>query len=326
MSEVRSLSWKSINKATKEALEEIKGRKEGTIKSLQTSMPKLDKALFDGFPWGSIILAGGLSGSGKSMFVEQLKRDFVNYNPNEKFEILSFEFEMLGKMQVLRNLSGKLGTSVRHLLSADSNTLSDGELDMAKGKLNEISRYPISYVDNAGTSEEIEKTISSFIEVKKLKEDKKGLIITMDHVLLAKENLNESERIMLRNISNAMIRVKKKYSDEFPVMIILVTQLNRNIEQKERILNEKLHMPNKTDIQGSSSLFQSCDFCLVLHNPSTLKGIGDTYSHEKLPLYTPDEQNAMIYIHVLKARTGEQSILAMKENFANSRIEEYNDL
>lgn len=324
---INNLGWKSISEAADEAIQEIEGRRDGTIKSLKTSKPKLDNALFDGVPWGSIMLTGGLSGSGKSMFVEELKRDFVDCNPDQDFEILSFEFEMLGKMQVLRNLSGKTGKSVKDLLSAGGTKLSSADLTDVTRKAMEVGRYPISYVDNTGTHEEIEDTITHFINEKELIENNRGLVITMDHVLLAKEKPNESERIMLKNICNAMIRVKKRFSSKINILIILVTQLNRDIEQKERILNKNLHMPTKTDIMGSSSLFQACDYCVILHCPANISGIGNAYSHMDLPLFHPGiPEKKMIYFHVLKTRTDNSSILMMYENFAESKIEEYNDL
>lgn len=49
-----------------------------------------------------------MSGSGKSIVLENLKRNFIKYNNPEEFYILSFEFEMASHDQLARNVSGTM--------------------------------------------------------------------------------------------------------------------------------------------------------------------------------------------------------------------------
>ena len=52
----------------------IKKRMKGEAPSLKTSFKKLNDALFEGLEWNRIITIAGLSASGKSLMLSQIKR------------------------------------------------------------------------------------------------------------------------------------------------------------------------------------------------------------------------------------------------------------
>lgn len=85
-----SLKWESIDHAAERAIKELEGRRDGRITSLQTGSKKLNDALLDGIPWNKVMTIAARSKAGKSMYLEQLKRELVDCNPKESLKILFF--------------------------------------------------------------------------------------------------------------------------------------------------------------------------------------------------------------------------------------------
>jgi replicative DNA helicase len=321
------LPYRHISYAAKKTIDYIEGRRSGRIKSLKVSHEKLNRVTLKGFEWGRIITLAGLSGSGKSMIAEQWKRDFVDLNPQEKFVILSFEFEMLATDQIARNISGKLELTTKKLFSAEEE-LSESELVEIKTTAEGLGKYPIYYIDKIGTVDDVKHTIIEFVKEQKLREEDTGLIVTLDHVLLTHGKQGEAERTTLQNLYQACIDLKKQFDHAgMKVMFILLSQLNREIEDKERILNPKLHFPQRADVFGSSAIFYSSDYVIVTHNPLNLGitayGVGDKYP-AGLPVKDPNGTGkSMIYWHILKNRGGEPAVLMMVEDFKHSKVLDY---
>lgn len=321
------LTYRHISYATKKTLDYIEGRRRGYIKSLKVSHEKLNRVTLNGFDWNKIITLAGLSGSGKSMIVEQWKRDFVDCNPDEKFLILSFEFEMLATDQIARNISGKLELTTRKLFGAED-PLTETDLINIKQVAEEVGKYPIYYIDSMGTVGDIRETILAFAKEQNLRETNTGLIVTLDHVLLTKGDQGELERKTIQSLYEMCIELKKQFDhDEMKILFVLLSQLNREIEDKERILNPKLHFPQRSDLFGASSIFFSSDYVIVTHNPASLGitayGISDKYP-AGLPVKHPrDPSKNMLYWHVLKSRGGLPAVLMMVEDFSHSRVLDY---
>jgi len=274
----------------------------------------------------------GLSGSGKSLICEELKRDFVDLNQDDKFDILSFEFEMHSKDQVARNLSGKIGKSTKYLYSGEDNFVTDEEFETIKTVATDIRKYPIYYVDDFGSVDEIRDTVLAFVEQQDLLSRDRGLVVTIDHVLLTKGRQDEAEKKVIDTLSHMCVELKKRLTSMgLRIIIILLSQLNRNIETPDRVTNPMLHYPTKNDIFGASSLFQASDYVLVTHKPSVVDGIGEYYGPPRasfpkgLPVYVPeDEERSMVYWHLLKERFGKPKVLMMVDYFEKSSCKEYN--
>lgn len=112
-------------------------------------------------------------------------------------------------------------------------------------------------------------------------------------------------------------------------IFIILSQLNRAIETPERSNNCYLHYPNKNDIFSASSVYYSSDYVLIIHKPCLIDGISEWYgpptkgNPRGLPVYNPQNQEQpMIYLHLIKERFGLPKILAMLDYLENSRIEE----
>lgn len=321
------LTFAHISKAVEQSLSKIDGRRKGTIKSLQTGFPKLDKALLDGVEWNRIFTIAGMSGSGKSILLEQLKRSMCLYN-DDAFDILSFEFEMPAVDQMVRNLSAKTGKSYGQLMSAEGSKITDKDFQYIQNAASQFKKYPIFTVDEVGTVLQIMDTIKSFVNKRIYKKDK-GLVVTIDHVLLTAGKQGQKERELIADLYRQTIQLKKALGVlGIPVLFIFLSQFNRGIEITERLMNPELHYPTRNDLFGSNDIFMCSDYVLMIHKPAVLKlkhyGLPKGKYVEGLPVYNPDNpKQAMVYLHMIKQRFGEPRILMMLDEFHKSKISEF---
>ena len=119
LSNKRNLIIKPLGVAAAEELSYMQGRMDKTHTSLKTCWKKFNQVSMDGIEWGSIITIAGMSGSGKTAILNELETSLFVHNPNEKFAVLSFNFEMLARRLIGRKISSHLNKSVKQLYSAD---------------------------------------------------------------------------------------------------------------------------------------------------------------------------------------------------------------
>ena len=99
------LKIKHIAESAEESVKYIDDRRKGLIKSLKTPWKKYNNAACGGLEWNTVHTIAGLSGSGKTAMLNQLETELFQLNPEEKFDVLNFSFEMLSRNQVIRKLS-----------------------------------------------------------------------------------------------------------------------------------------------------------------------------------------------------------------------------
>lgn len=290
----KTLSFRHISTATSEAVEYIRKRKNHEIQSLATRWKKFNKSCMGGIEPNTIYTIVGISGSGKSSFVNTLETDLIDLNSNQDVIVLNFSFEMLSSRQVGRKISSKLRQTTAELYSAN-NELTDDLLDRVEQTSQQIKSYPIYYVDTPGTVEDIASTINYFYETKA--KDKKFVII-LDHTLLVEGQNRESALQVISELQKLFIKVKKLPN----TTIIQLSQMNRNIENPERINNPSMHYPMRSDISSADTIFHASDYVICIHRPELLN----------IQQYGPNRLlvKNKIYLHILKNRdAGECTIL-----------------
>lgn len=290
----KTLSFRHISTATNEAVEYIRKRKNHEIQSLRTRWNKFNKSCMGGIEPNTIYTIVGISGSGKSSFVNTLETDLIDLNSNQDVIVLNFSFEMLSSRQVGRKISSKLRQTTAELYSAN-NELTDNLLDRVEQTSQQIKSYPIYYVDTPGTVEDIASTINYFYETKA--KDKKFVII-LDHTLLVEGQNRESALQVISELQKLFIKVKKLPN----TAIIQLSQMNRNIENPERINNPSMHYPMRSDISSADTIFHASDYVICIHRPELLN----------IQQYGPNRLlvKNKVYLHILKNRdAGECTIL-----------------
>ena len=73
--------------------------------------------------------------------------------------------------------------------------------------------------------------------------------------------------------------------------IIQLSQMNRNIEQPERINNPAMHYPLRSDLAASDALFHASDYVIVINRPE-LQNLS-SYGVRRLPVKNK------VYMHFL---------------------------
>ena len=281
-----------------EAIDYIAGRREHKIVSLKTRWAKFNKQCMGGIEPNTVYTIAGISGSGKSSFANLIQTDIIDLNPDKDIIILTFSLEMVGFRQVGRTLSNKLRRTTTTLYSSETD-LDENTFRQVINVSNQLKEYPIYFVDSPGTPMQVEQIIRNFYDAY-VKDTNKHFVVIYDHALLTKqvgsviETISELERVF--------IQVKK-----LPLTsVIQITQMNRNIEQSERINNPMSHYPMRSDLSSSDAVFQGSDYVLVIHRPEILNIL--EYGPNHLPT------NNKVYIHILKNRDAGKPCILEFEN------------
>lgn len=281
-----------------EAINYIAGRREHNITSLKTRWVKFNKQCMGGIEPNTVYTIAGISGSGKSSMANLIQTDLIDLNPDEDIIVLTFSLEMVGFRQVGRTLSNKLRRTTSTLYSSETD-LDDETFRKVIDVSNKLKEYPIYFVDNPGTPMQVDAIIKWFYN-EYVKGTNKHFIIIYDHALLTKqvgsviETVSELERVFIQAKKLPMTSV------------IQLAQMNRNIEQPERINNPLSHYPMRSDLSSSDAIFQASDYVLVIHRPEILNI--QEYGPNHLPV-----QNK-VYVHMLKNRDAGKPCILEFEN------------
>lgn len=293
-----NLPIRPISVVANEALNYIKARKEHNVISLATRWKKLNRCCMGGIEPNTVYTIAGISGSGKSSVANLIQTDLIDLNPNMDIVVLTFSLEMVGFRQIGRTLSNKLRRTTSDLYSSQQD-LDDDTYQKVINVSNQLKNYPIYFVDNPGSPEQVRQTILSFYD-KYVKDQNKYFVIIYDHTLLTKRVGTTIET--MSELQEVFIQIKK-----LPLTsIIQLSQMNRNIESPERINNSLAHYPMRSDLSSSDAIFQASDYVLVIHRPEILN------IHEYGPDHLPT--NNKVYIHILKNRDAGKPCILEFEN------------
>ena len=281
-----------------EAVNYIAGRREHNITSLKTRWIKFNKQCMGGIEPNTVYTIAGISGSGKSSMANLIQTDIIDLNPNEDIIVLTFSLEMVGFRQVGRTLSNKLRRTTSTLYSSETD-LDENTFKDVINVSNQLKKYPIYFVDNPSTPTQVNNIIRWFYD-KYVKNTNKHFVIIYDHALLTKQEGSTIETIS--ELERVFIQAKK-----LPLTsVIQLAQMNRNIEQPERINNPLSHYPMRSDLSSSDSIFQASDYVLVIHRPEILNI--QEYGPNHLPV------NNKVYLHMLKNRDAGKPCILEFEN------------
>lgn len=282
--------------ALKKALYKMKARHNGELKSLKTAWVNFNNAFCDGLEWRTITVVGARPGTGKTLFMEQLVNDVIKINPDQKFRILKFQFEMLDETNGIRKLSMNVGS--------DYNTLMSKEKPVDKGVFQKCVQFYestasydiVDVVYDPCTVDEMCATIHAYMEKHKNEDGFTNTLVTIDHSALFKVGKGQKDKFeMLYGLGEALTEMKKK----FPVAFLVLSQLNRNVETVERAKDGTYgNYILDSDLYGSDALLQHADVVLGINRPFNRRI--KFYGPEKYIINDPD----LLVFHILKSRNG----------------------
>ena len=298
--------WKHISQIRQEGIDYMDARFKGHITSLKSPWYSVNERGVDGFEWGNVITIGAMSSTGKTTFINQITRSAFKNNPKQRFAVLDFQFEMSGTTTAIREFSSVLNISYKGLLNADKeNPLEESTIYNARHYSDQHKNDLIFQIEVPQNVEGIEAQIALFYDYIKM-----PFVITIDHSVLVEGMGIEQERQILNELGKMCTRVKKTY----PVIILILTQMNRSLEDSIRCNPGTIgNYPKKADIFGSDGLFQHSDMVIILHRPSMLN----------IPYYGPKEYIVhpdLIFAHFLKVRNGTPDVTFFMADFANMRF------
>ena len=306
--------WKGQKDGFQQALEYIKGRKDGKIRSIKTPWPKFNDAATDGIEWNTLTVIAGRSGAGKTLVKDNIINSAFVLNKGEDFRILEFQFEMLSRVTAIREFSSVVNMSYKELCSAGQ-PLDDSVIQKCYDYAKQRVRYPIDVVETPLSVAEIEATITTYMEDHINREGSlpryTNTIVTLDHSYLIKVGVGQNKQDMLYEFAETLTRLKRKY----PIAFIILSQLNRNIDNPER--NEDGRAGNyilSSDLMGADALLQHADVVVGLNRPGYFKI--RYYGPER---YIIDDESVMV-MHFIKCRNGDTRMSFFKGNFHNMTV------
>jgi len=312
----KNLPWKNQKEAYRESLYYLKGRMDGQIRSLKTPWLKFNDATTDGLEWHSMTVIGGRPGAGKTLLKDQIIREIFVLNPEEKFRVLEFQLEMVGRTSAIRQYSSVIGKSYKYLCSAEG-TLSNVDLKLCAEYAKQRANDPIDIVEEAPTVHEFVDIVTKYMNAHAEKNDEGryvyvNTIVTLDHSLLLKKSSYEKDKMeVLYNFSEACTDLKRK----FPIHFIILSQLNRNIDNPERAEEGKIgNYILTSDIMGADALLQHADLVVGLNRPGLMR----------IRYYGPDryiiEDDNILVMHFLKCRNGDTRMSFFRAQYDKMRI------
>ena len=213
----------------------------------------------------------------------------LDTNKGKKLVVWYWTIEMPGYQQVMRSESKDVKKQIFELLSIET-PLSDIDFKTYASKVQKYGHYPIYFNNIPRTMEYIMQTNEKLF----LQHPNHTVINLFDHSRLIRGN-EETELRRLNTISKGCMWMQSKLG----VVNILLSQLNRNIEQEHRAKNQ--YQPLLTDLFGGDSIGQDAHVVMILNRPYDLYGITETYCGEN--------PQGLLACHLEKNRHGDHAML-----------------
>jgi replicative DNA helicase len=246
----------------------------------------------------------GRPGVGKSAFSNQLIFDVLDVNKDKKLLVLYWSFEMPDYQQIMRAAAKDVKLQFSDLYSIDKR-LDDARVSDFQTATEKYKKYPIffcSIPQNMMKIKEVTTRISARFP-------EHTIINLFDHsrLILGSE---DTELQKLNQISKTCMWMQARMN----TVTILLSQLNRNIEQEYRAKQQ--YQPMLTDLFGGDSIGQDAHVVMMLQRPFDLYGITDQYCGEK--------PEGLLACHVEKNRDGVLGMIPYESDLSTFTIIERN--
>jgi hypothetical protein len=298
-----------ISQAFEKGLDYMKLRRSGQSKPLKTPWDSVNNVFTGGLEWGTITTIAGRSGDGKTAIALQMTRSLHKDNPDQKFAILDFQFEMTPEKTALREFSKITKKTLKELVSAEQ-LIEEKHIRRAERHYMESKNENIYQITDKCSVPEIRAQILHFQQFI----GHIPIVVTIDHSYLVAMSGEKNENQMLHNFGSMMTELKKS---PHKILFIVLNQMNREIEDQNRKVWGKIgNFPTTSDIYGGDALYNHSDVLFVIDRPFN-KGIME-YGPMKYEV-----KREHLVLHVLKARDGTDSkLLWFEASFKHMVVKE----
>ena len=309
--------YRHISGVISEAQQKLVDIRSGKFKPLFSSSKKETDKIGGFYPSDQIVI-GARPGTGKTAEIIQKMTDFCDpvLNPfyQDKLMILYDSWEMGAWRNVLRMISREGSVPVKELLD-HAKALEEERFNRLILLANKFKNYPI-FISTQPL------TVTKWLETKKKIQGKyphKYIVNCFDHtrLILKSEESKEEEKL------TALMWAGVELKNNFNMINIFLSQLNRNIETGVNRDKMGMSTPVASDFFGGDSVYQAADIVIALHRP----GVYGLERFEDIPTgidkSDPDKQDNLLIKCVLKQREGWTGNLFMKHNLAHNKIEDY---
>ena len=293
---------KHISQDVNKSIAEVKTGMYGNRRVFPTKWPRLNRNLMGGLQPGKMYVIAGRPGVGKSAFSNQMIFDVLDVNRDKTVVVLYWSFEMPGYQQILRAGSKDTKMQTFELLSVEQR-LSEEKFNTYAGMVQKYKDYPIFFCSIPQDMERVKKINEDvFIRYPGV-----TVINLIDHSRLVRGNA-DTELQRLNVLSKACMWMHARMS----CITILLSQLNRNIEQEFRAKQQ--YQPLLTDLFGGDSIGQDAHVVMMLQRPYDLYGITEKYCDE--------EPQGLLAVHVEKNRDGLLGMIPFETDLSTFTINE----
>ena len=300
---LRGRGFQTINKAVDQSIVIVKNAMNGERDVYPTKWNRLNRNLLGGLQKGKMYVIAGRPGIGKSAFSNQLVFDVLDKNKDKNIIVLYWSFEMPGYQQIMRSASKEVNKEILELLSVEAR-LQDEDFKNYANRVDRFRKYPIYFNSIPRTMDYIKQTNEQVFT-----ESPKATVINIfDHSRLIKGSNEHSELQKLNEISKGCMWMQAKMD----VINILLSQLNRNIEQEHRAKAQ--YQPLLTDLFGGDSIGQDAHVVMILNRPFDIYGITKTYCEE--------DPHGLLACHIEKNRDGLLGMIPYEADMSTFTINE----
>lgn len=198
----------------------------------------------------NLMVVGADTGVGKTAFALNVVNNFCRQDKK-----VFFVSQEMGRKEVIRRMIALIG--VVNAQNLKRKQLSKDDWNKVMSAKEQTKDYQLSVYDKGNMSIEMLYSI-----VSRLKKKNKIDVLVVDYLQLIEVKKNKQSRA---NEVAYVSRKLKQMAMEFELPVILLSQLNRNISNREG----QTRAPQKSDLKESSSIEQDANIILMLHTSDT---------------------------------------------------------
>lgn len=254
---------------------------QGKMRGISTGFRDLD-AVTNGLNKSDLILLAARPGVGKTSFAMNIA---LNVALNEGKKVAIFALEMSRSQLVQRALASIAKVNLTHILRGTMDQEEWKRIWTAEKKLAQSTLF----IDDNSTV----TPLDIISKCRKLKMTEGLDLIVIDYLQLMTANKKGTRENRTQEVSD-LTRMLKVAAKDLNVPIILLSQLSRNVEQRED------HRPILADLRESGSIEQDADIVMFLYNPENYNDV------------TTNDEPGTVYLIIAKHRSGSTGEIKLK--------------